>query len=285
MIYTRWSARSVLMSLLAVPLGCSGAGQVNIGDTQSLGAKLSDYAAQWDGYAEAYTFPPSSSDRVRLVLDAQGNGTIQVGNDPLLPAPTDPNLGYPPGNEDPVPISATYDLAGGVLYPVRVAEVQADRIQIGLNPRDYYAAWCSLQTPFLTLTGYSGHPDVGKVPPLGGQPDAGLVAQYAYTILPGTSGGFSLDATGNNVCTVSINPGDGTASSDQPIDCGKFALGFANVCACTKDSCTSSPALDPGTAPSDYPAELDGALDSSGKSLTGTLLLNGSRITVHLTRK
>ena len=39
------------------------------------------------------------------------------------------------------------------------------------------------------------------------------------------------------------------------------------------------------TIPAGYPAELDGALDSSGKALTGTLNLNGTRVTVHLTRK
>lgn len=205
-------------------------------------------------------------------------------NDPLLPAPTDPNVGYPPGHEDPKPIPATENMAGGVLYPVHAAEVQADRIQIGLKPNDDFAAWCSLQTPFYTLTGYTGQAGVGTLPPLDGLPDAGLVAQYAYSILPGSGGGFGPDATGTNACYVSIHPADGTAPSNQPIDCGKFGLGVAQVCVCTKDSCTSSPAVDTAAVPSAYPAELDGALDSSGKSLTGTLLLNGVRITVRLTR-
>ncbi|MES1208404.1 MAG: hypothetical protein ABUS79_20900, partial [Pseudomonadota bacterium] len=59
----------LLLGLLAAPFGCSSGGDVNIGDTQNVGAKLSDYAAEWDGYAEAYTFAPSSSDHLHMTLD------------------------------------------------------------------------------------------------------------------------------------------------------------------------------------------------------------------------
>src|SRR5450432_936374 len=75
---------------------CSGGGAVNIGNTAVIGSQLSDYAASWDGYAEAYTFMPDGSDRVRLTIDANGQGTLEVGNAALLPPPTDPNVGYRP---------------------------------------------------------------------------------------------------------------------------------------------------------------------------------------------
>ncbi|HEY4392953.1 MAG TPA: hypothetical protein VGP64_02775, partial [Polyangia bacterium] len=75
---------------------CSGNTPVNIGNTSMIGAQLSDYAASWDGFAETYTFSPDGSDRVRLTLDASGQGTLEIGDAALLPPPTDPNVGYPP---------------------------------------------------------------------------------------------------------------------------------------------------------------------------------------------
>ncbi len=147
--------RLTLLSLVltAGPLACSTGENVNIGDTQQLGGKLSDYAAEWDGYAEAYTFQPSGSDRIHMTLDAQGNGSIRVGTDPLLPPPTDPNVGFPPGREYPKDIVADTGLREGFLYPLHAAQVDAARIRIGLKPFDYYAPWCALQTPTTSSPG------------------------------------------------------------------------------------------------------------------------------------
>ena len=72
------------------------AGAVNIGNTTAVGSQLSDYAATWDGYAEATTFS-DGSDHVRLTIDASGQGSLVVGDSAPLPAPTDPTVGYPPG--------------------------------------------------------------------------------------------------------------------------------------------------------------------------------------------
>jgi hypothetical protein len=274
-------ALSLSTGLLAPALGCSSGGSVNLGDTQQLGGKLSDYAATWDGYAEAYTFMPSGTDNVHLVLDAQGNGTLQVGTDALLAAPTDPDVGFPPnvdvGAKTAGTVTPNY-LQGGVLYPVSAAQVEADRIQFGLKPLDYYAAWCALQTPHYVLDGYTsinnGNPPV----------DGGEYPQYMYSILPGAGGGAGEDASGNWTCEVQVDSVGG-ASTQQPIDCGKFYLGAEQVCACTATSCGSSPAIASGTVAANYPAEIDGALDSSGNALTGTLVIGDTRIIVHLTRK
>ncbi|HVT07049.1 MAG TPA: hypothetical protein VHO67_06310 [Polyangia bacterium] len=275
----------LLLGSLAAPLGCSSGGNVNIGDTQSLGGKLSDYAAQWDGYAEAYTFQPSNSDHIHLVLDAQGNGTLQVGNDPLLPAPTNPDVGYPPGAPaEKASFATDSGLLGGVLYPVYAAQVEAGRIQFGLKPLDYYGAWCALQTPYHVLSGY--HSNSGAVSGLGGffgGTDAGWVPDYGYFCIPGASGGES-GTSDNPQCTVDEQSLDGSVTT-TPVDCGKFYLCETRVCACTATSCIASPTVPDGTSPAGYPAELDGALDSSGKALTGTLNIKGTRITVHLARK
>jgi len=259
----------LFLGLLAAPLGCSSGGDVNIGDTTSLGGKLSDYAAEWDGYAEAYTFLPSSSDHIHLTLDAQGNGTVQVGTDPLLPPPTDPNVGFPPGVVQKENIGGS-ELTGGVLYPVYAARVEANRIQIGLKPNDYYAAWCALQSSYFVLNGYTAGPDGGPV------------ATYAYSCAQGLGGGAT--AGPNPQCWVQSTAADGTITNN-PVDCGKFYLCISQVCACTATACAAAPTVAAGTGPAGYPAELDGALDSAGKALTGTLNVNGTRVTVHLTRK
>ncbi len=280
MTHTKRTVRLLLLGLLAAPLGCSSGGNVNIGDTQNLGSKLSDYAAHWDGYAEAYVFTPSNADNIHLVLDAQGNGTVQVGTDPLLPAPTDPTVGYPPGYEglDKQQDVTPTDLQGGVLYPVHAAQVQTGRIQLGLKPHDYYAAWCALQTPHYIIDGYMG---TGIRP---GDDGGTWTPIFAYSILPGSGGSESTDSSGNNACFAQITAADGSTSSQQ-IDCGLWYLGNSGVCTCTATACTSSPSLADGTAPVDYPVEIDAALDTSGKNMTGTLIMNGTRVTVHLQRQ
>jgi len=248
----------LFMTLFAGPLACSSNGQVNIGDTQ--GGQLSDYAATWDGYAEAYMFEPSGSDRVRLVLDETGAGTLRVGDSALLPPPTDGSVGYPPtpataGPPSPVSILQPMTLRDDYLYPTHAAQVQTDRIQVGIDPRDFYAAWCALQTP---------------VPFDPSAPDG------SYGCLPNVSSFSTPDGT----CGLD-NP-DGSTTT---VDCGKLALcRLQMTCACTATACTSfsEPA---GESAAQYPDELDAALDSSGQNLTGTLTVSGTRVTVHLQRQ
>jgi|tagenome__1003787_1003787.scaffolds.fasta_scaffold20630757_2 hypothetical protein len=268
----------VLILCAGTPLlACSGDKAVNIGNTNVIGSRLSDYAATWDGYAEAYTFMPDGSDRVRLTIAANGQGTFEVSKAALLPSPTDPNVGYPAGQPDPL-TGPNEGLSGGVLYPVYAAQVQENRIQAGLKPNDYYGAWCALQTPYSVLNGYvnSGQPDAG---------DGGVVPNFVYKCMPGASGGIGRQGS-DLQCSVTTFSTDGT-SSDQPLDCGKFSLCSHGVCACTASSCaTTSPVLPAGTLPSGYPVELDAALDSTGKTLTGTLALSTNlRVTVVLTKQ
>jgi hypothetical protein len=269
---------------------CSGGGgTVNIGNTNAVGSQLSDYAASWDGYAEAYTFTPDGSDRVRLTIAANGQGTLEVGNQTLVAAPTDPNLGYPPGNEDPTLIS-TPPLWEGALYPIYGAQVQTNRIQVGIKPNDYYAAWCALQTPhaFVGEISFDAGPpgvEVSGLVPFDGGAGAADAASGAITYLacswPGGGGSGTTDA--GTTCE-----GDNGLSGQEvvPVDCGKFALCNAMVCACTATTCDSSPVVAAGSAPSQYPVELDAALDSTGKTLTGTLALSTDlRVTVVLQKQ
>jgi len=271
----------VLVALLCgagAPLACSGGGAVNIGNTEVAGSQLSDYAASWDGYAEAYTFRPDGSDRVRLSIDANGQGTFRVGNaTTLLAPPTDPNVGYPPGISA---LGANDGPREDFLYPIHAANVQEARIQLGINAGDLFAAWCVLQTPipyYETTT----VDDAGTSYTVGGASDAGTVSTF-YGCLPNVGGMEQLNPATGRPANCTLNEPDG---SSAPVDCDKFYLcTMAFACACTASGCTSPPMPADATA-AQYPIELDGALDTTGKILAGTLALGGQRIAVHLTRQ
>jgi hypothetical protein len=280
---TRLLSQALALCAAAPLVACSGDKPVNIGNTSVIGSQLSDYAATWDGYAEAYTFAPDGTDHVRLTIGADGQGTLEVGNQALYAPPTDPNVGYPPGTD--------FSKAGyfqqppiweGFLYPVYNAQVQTDRIQVGIKPNDIFSTWCGLQTSYYVLTGYTG----SGLPGVGGSPggSSGETPTYGYNCIPG-SGGSSSTNGGVTTCEVQNNSADG-GYSNTPVDCNKFWLCTYQVCTCSAGGCASSPVVDAGSAPSAYPVELDGALDNNGQTLTGTLLLSQSlRITVVLQRQ
>lgn len=261
---TKMHTRAVTVLLLGAGalVGCSGnGGNVNIGDTSPVGAKLSDYAASWDGYAQAYAFWPDGSDRVRLTIDAQGHGNLRVGGADLLAAPTDPDEFT---LENITALPEWSDLVSGGLYPAHAAEVQAGRIQFGINPWDLEAAWCALQTPYPAPAG-------GIVIADGGQ----VQEHYDYTCLP-----TYVSATSAPDCSYTDE-----ARQTHAVSCAKFWLcqGIA-ACACTATSCAGRD-LSYATAANQYPDEFDAALDTTGRTLTGTLNLDGQRITVVMQRQ
>jgi hypothetical protein len=281
-----------LILCAAGPLGaCSGDKPVNIGNTNLIGSELSDYAATWDGYAEAYTFSPDNSDHVRLTIGKNGQGTLEVGDQPLVAAPTDPTLGFPPGNEDRRPPIAP-PIWEGVRYPIYSAQVQTSRIQVGLKPNDYYAAWCALQTS--TSTSYKE--EIVTDGGLGGLPGQVVSTQVIVDAGPGTP----ADAGVTTVYSACPFIPQGSSSPDGvtwtcwgqengqqvAVDCGKMNLCISMVCACSAAGCDSAPAVATGSAPSQYPVELDAALSSDGTTLTGTLALaTDLRVTVVLTKQ
>src|SRR5437763_6007179 len=151
MIDTKRTVPLLLLGLLAAPVGCSGGGDVNLGNTQTLGGQLSDYAATWDGYTQLSTFS-DGSDRVRLTIDASGHGTLQVGDSPPLPVATDAHRGYPAGAGDMFNIGGIDPPFPGFAYPLHATRVQARRIQLGIDFNDVYTTWCGIQTPVSTGT-------------------------------------------------------------------------------------------------------------------------------------
>lgn len=249
---SRTDALVILFCAALAGLGCSGDGTVDIGSKQAIGAALSDYAATWDGYAEATTFA-DGSDHVHLTIDTSGQGFITFGDSARPPAPTDPTVGYPPGAAGfGSPGAATPTPLPGFPYPIHSAQVQTDRIQLGVDPNDLYSAWCAIEPPLPNASQSTGY---GCLP---------AFQQAGYD----PSSGCSLVTT------------DGT---NEAVDCSKLDLCFMGmVCTCTASGCAEA-AVPDGTAAVKYGIALDGALDASGTTLTGTLTTGGA--TVHLMKQ
>jgi hypothetical protein len=239
---------TLLLILFTTPLACSSQDQVDIGDP--IGSNLVDYAGSWDGYAEAYAFRYGNSDRVRLSMNPNGDGTMEVGDAALLAPPTDPDVGYPVRSIDPMfaPIGGLRD---GVRYPLHDAAVASSRIRFTVHGLDIYGPWCEIQTPVLLA-----------------------------------SGSYSCADSTNVVGLASSPTGDcqkiAADGSMQTVDCGKYILcsGWA-ICDCTASGCTAQEGPNPGVPP----VLFDAALEDDGSRLVGTLQVDGTtRVTVRMQR-
>ena len=194
---------TLLLISAASASACSSGAPVDLGEND--GSQLSEYAASWDGYVEAFTFPKGNSGRIRLILDAAGSGTLEVGDAPLFPPPSDPTVGYPVGE---LP-DGTHRLRDGFRYPIHEARVEAKRIQFWVDRLEPFKSWCESQTPSLQIGGgYACLPDsiASEV-----QEDPSLPC---FIILP--------------------------TEERMQIDCGKWRLCAQGFCKCDASSCTSN---------------------------------------------
>jgi hypothetical protein len=150
------------LALVGAALGC-GTKTVDIGDDRDpalIGSSLSDYQGIWIGHVELAAWN-DGTDAVRLQLDAQGNGVLEVGLGPEL---------EPPVAQDAYPryfdYMATYSyLIGpitGFSYPIAGAVVESKRIRWATSTAELYREYCDLQTPTFVneasgynCTGYS----------------------------------------------------------------------------------------------------------------------------------
>jgi hypothetical protein len=214
--------------------GCSSDSDVDIGDGRT-GQKLTDYAATWEGYVEAHQFP-DGSDKVRIILDAQGEGTLLVGDSP---APTTTDADHPPGVQHDV--GGVEELLPGFSYTVTRPNVQDSRLRFQVQRSELYIDWCVLQTPFL---------------------DTVNTAQELYACVPNVA-----TLSGKDQCWLQPD-----GSPMQAIDCDKLALCQQSwACFCDSQGCATPEA--PPEIPSRF-ALLDAALANSGDDLTGTLLVS-----------
>jgi len=192
---------SVLVPLAGVQ-ACAQNGNVDLG-TSVTGASLVDYVDAWDGYTEAQQFV-FGSDRIRLRISGDGQGTLVLGESQSYPAATDPDVGYPPGEDQMSAIVKQTMFRPGAEYPLHGVKVESKRIRFTVSTNDFYKSWCELQTPVATNS-----PDVFSCGPSG------------------------YSSAGAGMCV---------AEGGEPINCEKAALCIGSrVCACTASSCTSNP--------------------------------------------
>jgi hypothetical protein len=244
----------------SVLLGACSADPVDLGDGR-LGvdrSALESYAAVWEGYVEAYEFD-SGSDRVRLVLDEQGDGTIDFGVGEGVPVATDPDAAFPFERffDAAVGIDAVPTPIEGFQYVVSGALVEDERLRAALPSNQIFASACAIQTPVLLnasarTTGPGGTP-IG--------PDHSCMQESGYGEGPvGT-------------CF--------TGQTGQPVSCSRARL-CNSYCECTATECVPSR--------QDKELRLDAALNEAGDRLEGTLVGLGNpygsseRATVRLTR-
>lgn len=243
---TKLGVGIVLGALVA--LACSEA-PVDIGDenTQKTGESLSDYAGSWSGYAEAFTFEAAgSSDRVRLLIDEHGNGSLQVGEGaasvPTLDVDVAPAGPWSSFSSD----FAVNTLVEGYRYTLNDVRVEDRRLRFTVDPLELFRPWCQAQVPM-------GTDVLGRVisPPV-----CHLNAYMDFE----SSTCMDLDSSGNPFA----------------LDCGTLKLCFS-YCVCTETSCDASllGTAGAGTSrggPEDvYEADL--SLDEDGTRIVGTLLV------------
>lgn len=181
-------------------LACSTDSTVNLGETK--GSALVDYAAGWDGYAEAAFFDEANTptDRIRITVRADGTGSVRIGDAPLFPPANDYDVGYPRGAQPTV-------FQAGFEYSLHDVKVEGRRLRFYLEPSEPFADWCSHQTPFVE-------------------------SENVVRCVPG---GVIADEGGN--CSIGY-PGDDVATAPI-VDCGKATLCVAPdvLCKCTPSAC------------------------------------------------
>ncbi|MDD9939984.1 MAG: hypothetical protein OXU20_02880 [Myxococcales bacterium] len=234
---------SALGLCIAALLACGQEDQLNIGEIGKSGANLRDYAGSWTGHAEAYAFT-DDSDYVRISLDEDGGGVIEVGNTEPWPDP-DPTKGYPPKEIGPVDPLMERALLPGFAYPIADSSFDGERLRLQVNTLDPFAEWCAGMEPVFHDT-YEG------------------VERYECLANEGTS--LKEGPSGEDVCTL----------GEETIDCGLWLC--ASVCQCDAEACSVFD--DPEGAAQ---VHFDGALEDGGTTLVGTLVLS-DRLTIRLKR-
>jgi len=250
---------SSVVCLVSILSACSS-DPASIGEKQPQYTKseLAAYAATWDGYAEAYEFE-DGSDRVRLMLDEQGNGTLRFGNRDLIGPATSPTEYYPPQTSaDQWGVVPLWKFWSGYEYAARDTHVESERIRLNASVAELFASYCALQTPYPHAQSQSGyrclpyyHLDVN-------------VANHTTT-----PGACIVPATTTN---------SGWTQGDPVVEINCEQMMMCNRgCTCTATACS---------AETSYPGlSMDAALDDSQVNLVGTLLIGEQRITIRLQRQ
>ena len=192
-------------ALLLMASACSG-GKVDIGDeASSSSSKLSKFAGSWDGEIELWD-AVSGSNRVRIELDAEGQGTVRFGDLPIQSAPDHP---YPSDDHpdlhhdspNPEPLETA-------LYPVREPTLEDGTLEFFVEMGDLFDAFCAAQ--------------IDVTPPCD-PPDS-----------------YSLDEASRNECNVNWEDPDGGPRLEYDVPCPRAYICYLFVmCECSEDTCVA----------------------------------------------
>jgi hypothetical protein len=181
----------------------------------------------WIGHLVDQQFP-DGSDALTLTLDfapgGQVTGTLLLGDGALLQPPTDPNVGYPPGNQGVI------TLVEGFPYTILDGVLSDSRLSFQISEYEVWTQWCALQTSYLVQPGN----------------DAGPPSAY---IGPDIYGCLPIDPSyefGYGPMGCLFESPDGAFS---PIDCGKLNLcggSGVGVCQCSATGCQVFASANPG---------------------------------------
>jgi hypothetical protein len=245
----KWQVGALVVAATSA-LACSSGDPVNIGENHQgkTGESLSDYGAFWDGYVEAVQFS-SGSGRLRLQLDEEGHGYLELGDIPLLAPATDPDVPYAP--EPFLGDSPNHYLQEGFRYTVLDTAVEAKRLRLSVAVNEIYGSWCELQTSY---------------------PRTDPSQELPFGCIPPSSTGGRRDGH----CYVG-NPDDPENRTEVGCTQFEYCTGAAErqICACTAGGCA---------ARDNRTLTLDAALAANGTELTGTFVWNDT-YTARLTRE
>lgn len=146
----------LLAGVVLISSACSG-GEVDIGDeansTAGNGSKLSKFAGSWDGQIDLWQ-ADSGSNRVRIELDAEGQGSVRFGDLPIQSASD-----HPYANDQSFPNSdlPSNDPIETAIYPVHEPVVDAGTLEFFVELGDLFDAFCAAQ---VNVTPKCDNPDL-----------------------------------------------------------------------------------------------------------------------------
>ena len=250
----RWRFVGSLGVILALsPLACSDQ-STPPPPAAGGGDQLADFAGSWDGYVELDVFD-DGSDRVRLTLDAAGQGTMRFGERALFPPATNPDAPYP----DRSPLSPGL-LRAGYEYPVSRVRAGAGRLQLLVDGQDLYRGWCRMQQPVVVNANKNpdGPPSLVHACahdwPVAGDDGNGICQQTD----PVTNQTLMVACVKLQLCAIYDcfdPPGLGGGPCPPPPGA---------LCACTASACDFAP------LPADTPFTLDATMEDGGHKLAGS---------------
>jgi hypothetical protein len=191
-------------------LGCGGHA-LNVGSNDGGTLDAAETPALADFVNQQF---PDGSNALTMTLDLGDGGpvtgTLLLGSGALLAPPTDPNVGYPPGE-----LSSNINLVEGFLYTILGATSTGSHLSFQFDELQVWTRWCAIQTSYPVQVGN----DSGTSP-------------ASYSCLPPIDGGVT--SIGPAGC-FAFDPSTMTTS---PIDCGKLELCTTGIeCQCSAGGC------------------------------------------------